>query len=238
MRVESAKPTDNGGWLHRDATPRPFVALVKPKPVETINAPAMLQRWAIQSTDNQRIIRHAEQLGVDPIALVEIGAVWAAEYNAWAFPMNNGIGQAVGIRLRNESGDKWAVKGSKSGIFTPATLPPAPRIWIVEGVTDTAAALTIGLYAIGRPSCMGSESDIVTTLGRLRCKEAVIIADEDEPGQRGALRLQGALKVISKIWTPPAKDIREAVRRGLNASDIEDAIKDIQWTLPRSLSEN
>jgi hypothetical protein len=58
---------------------------------------------------------------------------------------------------------------------------------------------------------------------------AVIIADADAPGQRGArslaARLVGYVPDGVRIVTPPAKDAREWVRAGADRLDILDAIE-------------
>src|SRR6185295_4140079 len=94
----------------------------------------------------------AATLGVKSEALEALGCAWAEPYRAWAFPMRNGDRNVIGIRLRNDAGHKWAVKGSKQGLFSPS-YPASQTGFICEGPTDTAAALSIGLWAIGRPSC-------------------------------------------------------------------------------------
>lgn len=228
MRVESDRPLKNGGWLHKTEN-RPSIRQFKPRLPEppSIDPTILLADWGKRTTPAQ-IVQHAEQLGVDPLALKELGAVWSGQ--AWAFPMRDGAGKVVGIRLRSTAGDKWAVKGSKAGLFLPQTLPVASLIYVVEGPTDTAAALTIGLYAIGRPSCLGCESDVIQTVRRLGCRQVVVVADADDPGQRGAEKLQAALPVASLIYTPPAKDIRAAVVAGMTADDVTRAIFQRRWT--------
>jgi DNA primase len=145
--------------------------------------------------------------------------------------MRDGAGTVVGIRLRNVAGDKWAVTGSRAGLFVPATLEPQRRVYVCEGPTDTAAALTIGLYAIGRPSCMGNEADVYATIRRLRIREAVIVADADAPGQRGAAKLVEGMPCVSCVWTPEGKDIREYVTKlGGDRETVEDSIRNLVWT--------
>jgi len=230
MRMESARPSKNalGGWLHPlgNAASKPLPP-VRRKPEVKINAHALWQHWK-QATPVNRLLGLAESLGVEPIALHILGCAWAPPHNAFAFPMRNGTGAVVGIRLRNLSGDKWAVQGSHAGLFIPDA-PSHPTLYIVEGVTDCAAALTMGLYAIGRPSCSGNETDVQILLARQRTQNVVICADNDESGQRGATKLQAVLKVSSCIWTPPAKDVRAFANAGGTADTVRSLVKNLVW---------
>lgn len=227
MRIESPHPSKNamGGWLHPLDTDVPLPELPpRQKPV-TINAPAIWHGWRKQTTP-QQMKDMAENVGVDPIALDQIGACYAPSHQAWAFPMTNGHGRIVGIRLRNLQGDKWAVTGSHQGLFVPRIVLPGP-VYLCEGPTDTAAGLSIGLMTIGRPACRGCEMDVVLTLNRLKSKQAVIVADNDDPGQAGARKLKESLAIPSIIWTPPCKDLREFVNTGGNAELIHTQTKDL-----------
>jgi 5S rRNA maturation endonuclease (ribonuclease M5) len=182
-------------------------------------------------TQRKAITEHAEQLGVDPLSLYYLRAVWAEEHQAWAWPMYDGQGKMCGMRLRAVNGEKWAVKHSESGLFVPNGIPVQPRLHLVEGPTDCAAALSIGLYAIGRPSCRGQEKTVCDTVRRLKIKEVVIIADADVPGQEGARRMQEELLVPSVVITPPGKDVREAVADGWNLDQVEAAVKNLVWSI-------
>ncbi len=231
MRSESEKPLKNGGWLHKDPAGQPYRPAPRPEPpAPPVDCVRMLAGW---TTPAGAIVGHAEELGVDPLALVHLGAKWAPEFEAWAFPMFDGAGAVVGIRLRRPAGDKFAVKGGRAGLFLAPSLPAQPILFVCEGPTDTAAALTLGLYAAGRPSCLGCHAEVIQTAKRTRCRQVVIVADADEPGQRGAEKLQAALPVQSIIYTPPCKDLRAAVAAGLDAADIARAISQMRWTVPK-----
>src|SRR5262249_37965686 len=94
--------------------------------------------------------------------------------------------QRYRMRLRNETGRKWAVKGSRQGLFMATESVPGNTLLIVEGPTDAAAALDLGYDVIGRPACVGCE-DMIAALVRKRIHvNTFIVADADEPGQRGA----------------------------------------------------
>ena len=232
MRVESDRPMENGGFLHLNPDADKALYIHKNEPSKpTIDWKAKFAEWGM-STTVDKVIAHGESLGVDPMALKLLGIAWAEEHRAWAYPMCDGTGKVTGARIRNEHSDKWAHPGSRQGLFIPE-MEHRWRMFVAEGPTDTAAALTIGLYCIGRPSCNGCEQMVVDMCKWLWIKEVVIIADRDTPGQLGAEKLQDRLKVKSIIYTPDGKDIRECVKNGLTAELVNLSIKDQQWTYPK-----
>lgn len=231
MRVESDKQTRNGGWLHRlqDAPLPVFIPRAAPVPVIQPSLGAMFERWD-KETDFHFLDGFAMTLGIDTDALQAIGCAWSGQ--AWAFPMRDDCGALIGIRLRGSDGKKWAVKGSRQGLFIPTTYPYCvddSTMYIVEGPTDLAAAMTLGLYSVGRPSCLGQESMIAACVRQKKVRRIVIVSDNDEPGLLGARKLQTILRMRSCIWIPPCKDIREFAIAGGDSSFIESAIKDVVW---------
>lgn len=174
----------------------------------------------------------ASQLGVTVQSLHDLGAFYCTEYLAWAFPMSLPSGETVGFRLRSESGHKWSVKGSISALFIPFPayrLFSNRRLFICEGPTDTAAALTLGLFAIGRPACLGCEEMVSQLLRDLSVREAVIVCDNDEPGIRGAERLRKHLRCPVAVLIPPTKDLREFVAVGGTAKVIDAILGNCIW---------
>ena len=158
MRVQSDRPAKSGGWMHRHADtslrlmPPPF----RPQP-PALNATKLNREWRT-ATSQAALEAFASELGVSVTALNALGAAWASPYAAWAFPMRDGYNNIVGIRLRSAQG-KFAVRGSRQGIFT-ASVAPQPVLFVCEGPTDTAAALNLGLFAVGRPNCCCGGLDI------------------------------------------------------------------------------
>ena len=197
MRIQSNKPTNNGGYLHilkerpKNYQYRPAL-IVKEEKKPTIDSNALIFKWRNQTKPGQ-IEKLADDLGVSSLALQRLDAVWAQEHNAWAFPMRNEHSRIIGIRLRNNSGFKWAVKGSNAGLFIPAGLR-SRQLLIVEGPTDTAAGLTLGFDTIGRQSCVGQEDLVCKWLNNKRYDEIILLIDHDKlnpvtgkyPGYEGA----------------------------------------------------
>lgn len=244
MRVQegSVKPVKTGagiGYLHRlkaDVSPRSTICR-KPAPVAQPGEPIawgpILARFRTPPGDLRRF---ADQLGVTVESLERLGCVWAEEHGAWAFPMRDADGEVVGVRLRSPGGRKWAIKGSKGGIFLPDGGMPdqAERVFVVEGPSDCAAALDIGLVAVGRASCSAGGDD----LARLLCRrDVVIIGDNDEtktapdgrtfrPGYDGAYGLaqrllqKPAARTVRVIFPLRGKDVREWKANGATAAVI------------------
>jgi hypothetical protein len=203
----------------------------QPSPEPEIDCAALLQSWQ-KYTLWPQTLQFAESLGVTAESLRCLGGAWAPTYSAWAFPMCDGNGLTIGIRLRKPDGHKFAVKGSRSGLIMPAECEERQTVFITEGPTDCAAAITLGYVAIGRPSCQGCEDMVVTFLRRIRARRAIIVSDNDAPGRTGAEKLQKMLPVESKIWLPPAKDIREFLRNGGDCATVDALTAGLQWRKP------
>lgn len=186
----------------------------------------MWRRWQ-ERTEAFHLDGFAMSLGVDTDALRSLGAAWTGQ--AWAFPMRDAEGRVIGIRLRGQDGRKWAVKGSRAGMFYGEGEAVRDVLFIVEGPTDAAAALTLGLPVVGRPSCSGSEEMLAAYVRRARVRRVVIVADADEPGLRGAERLRASLPVLSCLTTLPAKDMRDFVRLGGTRKLLDSILKDLVW---------
>lgn len=243
MRQESSRPSRNalGGWIHviGDKSPAYVKPEAKPEPPR-VNCTKLIRDWRA-STSLDWIVKLGEQLGVLPAALESIGVAWAAPYRAWAFPMTSGFGDVVGIRLRDKNGRKWAVTGSKQGLFVP-DWKPERRMFITEGPTDLAAAISLGVFAIGRPSCQGAEEEVNQTIKRFGVREVVIIADNDDkvrpdgtrfnPGLDGAEKLASVLKVRSVVLTLPAKDTRDFLRNGGTIGILDYIVGEQVWRKP------
>lgn len=240
LRISSDRPTANGGWLHPLGSAPDIRFAPKRKAEPVVDCAALMRQWWIEGPP--RIIELSEVLQVDSHSLMMMNATWAERHQAWAFPMVNSEREITGIRLRNEHGEKWAVKGGRNGLFVPS-VQPQKRVFIVEGPTDCAALLSIGLFAIGRPSCNEGADIFRALLPKLGVRSAVIVSDHDDdkarpdgstynPGVDGAVRLSERLPVPNCIWLPPTKDAREFVKHGGTAQQIEAMIRGVKWKQP------
>jgi hypothetical protein len=229
MRVPSDHPTRNEGHLHKLFDPIPIYVAPKPRIEAAPDLNSLWNRWSLE-TDYHFLDGFAMTLGVDSAALQAIGCAWNG--SAWGFPMRDATKRMIGIRLRGSDGKKWAVAGSHQGLFIPASYPYCiddGTLYITEGPTDLAAAMTLGLYSIGRPSCLGQEEMILAYLRNMKVRRVVIVTDNDMPGLNGARKLQSQLQIRSCIYIPPAKDIREFAAFGGDANLIESSIRDLVW---------
>lgn len=227
MRVESdrRKVFKDGtvAWIHRlngeikPLRPTPQYRPIKPQ----LNAKLYMEK--LPHTDLSVL---ANGLGVSVKSLVDLGCRCSPQDNAYAFPMYDKDGNVVGIRLRNLRGDKWAVRGSKQGVFMSLT-GYNRRVFITEGPTDTAAAMTLGLYAIGRPHCSGGTIEIPFICKRQNIMEAVIVSDNDGPGRKGAIELSKRLDIPTSILVLPCKDMRKYVNTGGDLETFEELVSNL-----------
>lgn len=240
MRVDSGRLNVNkdggsdGGWIHQYNGQRP-IYVGQPR-----IAPRRINVESVSKTLNStEIDTLAKQLGVSVESLKALDAAWSPKEQAWVFPMSNGAGEVVGFRTRYPDGEKRAITGSQGGLFIP-DIEPEEIAFLPEGPTDTAALLTMGFYAIGRPSCNSGTEFLRQTLKRLSIRRVVVVADNDEekerpngtkwrPGLDGAKRLKKDLGLMSVLWMPPnpIKDSRQL----LNKAGVEKAKKMINDSL-------
>lgn len=246
MRVPSRRPTKNGGFLHKvffDSAssfrpPKPPRRSDPPQPPRR-DLQNMMEKWK-EKTPINALQTLADALGVSAYALSALDAARAILLAAWAFPMRDGDGKTVGIRLRGDNGRKWAVKGSKDGLFYPESVPPDHVAFVCEGPTDTAAILSVGLWAVGRPSCMGAVEHVKNLCRRLHITHLVVVADNDAPKQRpdgswwqpgfdGARKLTATAGLPYKIISTPTKDVRAWVRAGATRDDFNFLTASQNW---------
>lgn len=241
-RVQSDRRvgTKGAGWLHRlrdsgdSWRTQPRRVTVSAPAASTADLARMASACYTALGTLSRAV-HAAELGVSADALDLMRVGWSAQHRATTWPMFDGAGNMCGIRLRAADGRKWAVRGSRSGLF----VAQGPTLWgdghrlpgtlvIVEGATDAAAMLTLGIECYGRPSCTGGTEAIVEFCAPERWNRVAIFADADTPGQRGAhslaARLVGYVPDGVRIVTPPAKDVREWVRAGATRDDLARAV--------------
>jgi len=144
------------------------------------------------------------------------GTGWDKEYpvGAYAFPERSGDGSIIGLLLRAEDGRKGAPKGCLRGLIIPVSLTSIPGpVLVVEGPSDVAACLSMGLAAVGRPNNCGG-SDRLADL--LRDRDVIVVGENDSRLMDG-----GQL-----LW--PGRDGAESVSRGLAAKWQ----RPVQWSLP------
>lgn len=185
----------------------------------------LIHKWSERTTQEQ-IAALSESLVVSVASLNRLEVAWCADRNCWAFPMHDSRRQVIGVRFRTNDGRKFALTGSHAGAFVPSGLDSKePQLLICEGPTDTAAALTLGFEAIGRPSCNGASEIISDMLQDCRRKDVIIVADNDGPGRAGAHRLAdrllGLTRSLKVVDSRPHKDIRVWLQAGATKPLVE-----------------
>lgn len=223
MRIHDApgrfKGAKNGSSLYWIDPSRPMPERAPPKPPEPppVHEDIGWLAATYARALNGELSTLSESLGVSPLALARLGMGWDGE--AATFPMFDAERRCVGVRRRFPDGRKLSVAGGHEGVFMPEGFPEADDVLICEGPTDTAAALTLGFEAIGRPSCRGAVEITKALCAHVRC---VIVADADAPGQSGAKALAEQLRG-AKIVTPPKKhkDMRGWLRAGVTRDEMK-----------------
>ena len=239
MRTESERRLGNGGWLHRlgqDLFGVPVRSQAAPPSTKRyLSADAIGKTFTqfARTTTDEQVAGLANKLGVTPEALRAIGAfvywVESDEYRTvWGFPMFDGPENFAGIRLRSDDGDKWALRGGRQGIFIP-DMELESEVLVVEGPTDAAAAVSLGFYAIGRPSCTGGVREIAALCQRMGIKRLSVLADNDGPGISGARAFCGQIGLPARLVVTPAKDLREWVKNGATRQAVEVCLAAANW---------
>lgn len=248
-RVESDKRvgTDGAGWLHvlrNDGPTWPgwkrtvHIAARQLQPAAPASAEAIAREAeaAVAATSPETLRCFAAGLGLTADSLGRLGVGYMKTRRAWGFPMKDGGGRIVGVRLRYAKG-KAAIRGGREGLFIPEGLHAGGRLLIAEGPTDTAALLDLGFNAVGRPSCTGGVKHLVELAKRLKPVEVAIIADADQVGRRGASSLASTLLAyvpIVRVVLPPdgVKDARAWKQAGATRADVNTLIEGAK---PRTL---
>lgn len=234
MRVgDGGKRCKAGGWIHRlgQSTRERSQPLPRAARNSVIDAEWFSLEFFRELTEGERD-RWADRQGVSRASARMFRLGYSRRHKAFAIPMVDGTGEAIGIRLRSETGRKWAMKGSRSGCFRAADQPRWPGrsnvTVIVEGPTDAMAMHSIKMNVIGRPDCTGGGAIARELVERFEYPgNIVIIADNDAPGIDGAKKLRREHFPKATIVTPPdgVKDVREWIASGADESDVRQYLR-------------
>jgi len=233
-RVESSKKFGRSGpgWRHQLATgPPPPRELAKPYQAPNrppVDFSTLAGVWHQLARDNCRLPQLATLLGLSVASLTVSKAGWSPERKAWSWPMYQPSGRIWGIRLRTMDGRKFAVTGSREGLFLTRGLDKDERLFVCEGPTDAAALYDLGSCAIGRPSNISGSHLVAEYCRRNRARYVVLVLDRDTPNSaaaantaRGAASLLDLLRpIVHTCWqvrSPFGKDIRDWLMKGGSA---------------------
>ena len=94
---------------------------------------------------------------------------WVKDVQEGKPPVKTGQGGGIGNAMSQVRRALLEHKrGGREGLFIPRDLDPAAGLWVVEGPTDCAALLGLGIEAVGRPSCSGGMRHLAGLARRLR----------------------------------------------------------------------
>ena len=175
--------------------------------------------WPLAVSDPDILAVEERHLGLRSGALALVGAIWSNCHQAIAAPMRDASNRVIGVRLR-AGARKWAIRGSRNGLFVHMTGRGVGPVLCPEGLTDSAVLASLGYDVVGRPCAMaGIDMVVEATRGR----RAVIFAHDDKAGQVGAERLRrqatGA-RVINmphgcndvRDWNPSREELEWVIR--------------------------
>jgi hypothetical protein len=170
----------------------------------------------------------ARELGVTEDSLRALGTGWREEDESWTFPERDGQGEVIGILRRFSDGEKRAMAGGQRGIYIPRGWENGEGVvHVPEGPSDVAALLSLGLRAVGRPSCQGGLEHLAALFADTD-DQILIVGENDKkedgkcPGRDGARVLAAALarELGGRVrWTMPPKgfkDVREWLIKEVN----------------------
>ncbi len=239
MRVESSHPHTDGGWYHdKDGQEPKKERKAKEEKKAIVNTTdwhaVAFHAGCLDSTGAQSL---APKLGVSVDSLIRLHT--GEQIKRWLFPMWDENREIIGIRIRDFSGNKYAMSGSRNGMFYPDDVDG--RIAMVcEGPTSAAAAWDLGFFPIGRAFCSGSIDQTRLLVKRLKIRQAIIAADNDDrwnekvgrqlsPGMDGANKLSERIGIKHAIWVPPVKDVRQFLLEGGTHEMIMSSVGQTVW---------
>lgn len=250
-RVESPRRWRSAGWLHvpRDEPrTRRWTHTTSITVSSSSSLIAELAQRYRDAADEVALDRIGRILHLDPPSLraFDVGIVNSDELQAlgygfatlaMSFPMRDAARKVVGVRLRFGSGRKLSVRGSKNGLFFASPMLATGPLLFAEGETDAIALTDLGFDAIGRPSCSAAV-DLACRVARSSgVRDAVVVADADQPGRDGALRLARALRlrVPSVRIIEPPEGIKDARAWKVAGATHDDVVAQIEAAVPVEL---
>jgi hypothetical protein len=127
-------------------------------------------------------------LGVTAWALDLLKVGWIERDKCWSFPELNHRGLIVGCNRRFTNGKKFSIVGATRGLyFADDWRDYEGPVFVVEGGSDTAAGLTMGLCVVGRPSNTGGVDYLHKLLRPVAANRKIIFIGERDAKDRGKL---------------------------------------------------
>ncbi len=132
------------------------------------------------------------ELSVSVQSLQALLVGWCNPEKCWTMPERSADGIITGLMRRFSDGKKMMMKGHSRGLyFCDGWDGYNGPVLIPEGMSDTAAAITLGLSAIGRPAAIVPRDVFQWLVGKLKDlpidRSIVVVAEGDEAGRNGAI---------------------------------------------------
>lgn len=174
----------------------------------------------------------SESLGVSVHSLESLAVSYNLKDGCWESPERDAQQNILCVNRRYEDGSKKARKGGKRGLIYSSDWQSKPGpVLIVEGLSDTAAGITLNLPTIGKPSAKLPKTLLPELVGMLKTlpsnRQIVVLGDNDLdsssgrwPGRDGATETATALrKELGRPveWGMPPEDAKD-LRSWLNAN--------------------
>lgn len=225
--LKNASPNTNSGTASRDWGRVSQAAFTSPGAASARNELARILGVSIQSLER-----------------LEIG--YSGRVLGWTVPERNATGRVIGINRRRSNGDKRRDKGGQAGLtFDPLNWMDSdtdPDVFLVEGCSDTAAMLSIGLNAIGRPSNLGGVELLGELLKVVPADRRIAVIGENDRKQHSELpvarreRHKPDCQGCSACWpgwfgaTKTAERLAEILDREVHWTLSPDGFKDVrEW---------
>lgn len=258
MRVESEQPAKGtlGGWIHKlaDAVQTPTTLTPRQEQRPEIDFHAEARRMFEHKRAEQTRAELSASLGVSIDALKRLGVGFGAdkrEFSSW--PERGIDGKVSGIIRRYADGSKKTMRWSRHGLYFAVNWRESTDLVLCpEGGSDTAALLSMGLFALGRPSNVGGVDLLIAKLRKIKPLRVIVLGERDaKPDRRGdpktpscpteckgcplcypgwygmkatAERLRAALRHTEiQSRLPPAKDVRAWLNERRGNGDLAGA---------------
>lgn len=180
---------DSPGWQQRDYWPKrstPWPSAIKPEPKPPSKDWGRISKEAFDdfAAESARMTL-ATKLGVSVDALCRLGVGWMPSQQCWTVPERDAAGNVIGISRRFDDGAKLNCAGSKKGLtFDPVgwlqSDIESSSVLLVEGASDVAALLTVGLSVVGRPSNTGGVELLAELLRDVPSDRDIIVIGEHD----------------------------------------------------------
>jgi hypothetical protein len=164
----------------------------------------------------------AKDLGVSRDSLSNLEVGYDIQRMCFTFPERDHDQNIIGFATRGVDGKKLCIKGSRRAATIPNCWDGGEGpIFLVEGASDVAACITMGMNVLGRPGAMPCDAFVHAAdelLGNIRDRKIIVVAEWDEkdngdwPGKEGAIATANRLYELFGFpiyWSLPPQDEKD-----------------------------